>query len=173
MTLKALFVSHLKLNLLCQSQCNININCKCRIFSCLPYFWLQKWNGESKFTIALDAVRSPDEVFRLQARTEMCSYLHGIAFRPNHKKSTQTQKLYSLKDWLGQGAGRACYDTARRSQIIFRWHREWRNKFNSESDSNYAFKVTSTPLWSFGSNITTLERCSEKKTCLLSWFYRV
>ena len=40
----------------------------------------------------------------------MCSYLHGgggggggLAFRPNHKKSAQTQKLYSLKERLGEG----------------------------------------------------------------------
>ena len=62
-------------------------------------------------SLYFDAVRSPDKMLvhpsihePVAVRRDVFIFARtaeagggGIAFRPNHKKSTQTQKLYSLK----------------------------------------------------------------------------
>ena len=74
-----------------QFLCRMNVEC---IFP-FPLFISMRFAVQTKCSsIRPSMSRSRSE--------EMCSYLHGgggdgIAFRPNHKKSTQTQKLYSLK----------------------------------------------------------------------------
>ena len=131
----------------------INLTSKCSLFGGKMRRREQNYNCPPSFPMRSV---SPDECSAIResdgGRTEQRRCVHICTERSGRrphrfsdrttKKSAQTQKLYSLKyETEGQkgrkkAEGMLWYGAARRSQIIFRWHREWRDKFNSESDSN-------------------------------------